>query len=278
MLFQIILFFPILFLPEMPSVTCEFEGQVGNQMFEIAAAVAYGLDHGCNPVFPKISKATSGKSNRKYFFHRINTSSTSGSFSWVDCDQNLLVPYYAYSELPYQPGVNVRLRGYYQNERYFAHHAKEIRALFAPSPKILRDIQKKYPHFLDAETVAIHVRTFIPDGRDPNESTNWNYYLRALEEFPDDFTFLIFSDSLSWTKAHFPKTEKQLHFIEGNPYYIDFYLMSLCKHQIVSPESTFSWWAAWLNDHPGKKVVVPHHWHGFAGEDAFPEGWIRVPY
>lgn len=36
----------------------------------------------------------------------------------------------------------------------------------------------------------------------------------------------------------------------------EFYLMSLCKHNITA-SSTFSSWAAWLNHNPNKKVFVP---------------------
>lgn len=265
-------FFFVLFLPEKPKVTCEFQGQMGNQMFEIAAAVAYGLDHDCDPVFPEIGAAQNGKFNRKYFFQRLNTSSIRNTFTWFDAVQ--MGPYYAFATLPFKPGCNVRLHGYYQHEKYFAHRSEEIRKLFAPSSKTVKYIQKKYGSILTDETVAVHIRTFITDGREPAE--NWSYVLRALDEFSNDCRFIIFSDRPNWVKERFPQTKKKLFFVEGEPSYIDFYLMSFCRHQVVSPESTFSWWAAWLNKNPDKKVIVPDHWHGYRGADAFPEGWIRI--
>jgi len=59
--------------------------------------------------------------------------------------------------------------------------------------------------------------------------------------------------------------------------------MSLCKHNII-PNSTFSWWAAWLNEHPEKVVVTPNRWFNDESMntkallDTIPDDWIRVDF
>ncbi len=265
---------------EKPSVTCQFMGQLGNQMFQIATVVAYAWDHDCEACFPNIYSAENGELNQRHIFHRLSTSPLSATLPVHFYDQSQVTDYYLYAPIPHEPNRHTYLQGFFQNEKYFVHHKERIRALFAPSSKILCQIEKKYGHHLQKPTVAVHVRTFIPDGRDPNEvgigGASWNYYLRALGQFSEDHLFLIFSDSLAWTRMAFPQTNRNLIFIQGEPHYIDFYLMSLCQHQIISPESTFSWWAAWLNSNPHKKVIAPDHWHGYTGEDAFPSDWVRV--
>ncbi len=64
---------------------------------------------------------------------------------------------------------------------------------------------------------------------------------------------------------------------------IDMQLMSLCDHQIIS-NSTYSWWAAWINNNQNKVVVSPYKW--FNREDynesamihTIPEQWVKIKF
>lgn len=70
-------------------------------------------------------------------------------------------------------------------------------------------------------------------------------------------------------------------FIEGEPNYIDLFILSLCKHQIIS-SSSFGWWAAWLNRNPEKIVIRPQEWvnprwHSERPvKDVWPQRWKVV--
>ncbi len=273
LLFKRVKFILLCASPLFSYVTANIQGQLGNQMFQVAAATAYAIDHQCDALFPALKTAINADLNLRYIFHRVNTHALPR--------EPILFKEKAYdvfTQIPFADGVDLCIDGYFQFEKYFAHHADKIRALFAPTEDIVQEIERKYGDLLRKDTVAIHVRTFFPDSIDPNQGigrTNWDYYLEAMEEFPKDFTFLIFSDAPGWVREHFPKVRKNIYFIDNNPHYLDFYLMSLCKHQVVSPRSTFSWWAAWLNPNPEKIVVRANF--GDIPDESFPPSWKTVP-
>ena len=103
------------------------------------------------------------------------------------------------------------------------------------------------------------------------------YFQKAISLFSQDALFVVFSNDINWCKTNLQGLAKNLIFIENEPYYHDFYLMSLCKHQIIS-NSSFSWWAAYLNRNPDKIVIAPINWFtkasGFHSKDLFPDEWI----
>lgn len=261
-------------------VTCKWCGELGNQMFEAAAVLAYARDHNYEAVFPSFDTAAGGEVNYRHVFFRLNVLPPEHTISFID--HHGTIPNYV--PVIYEPGKNIRIVSHNQNERYFAHQKEYIQEMFAPSAEILGYIADKYGDLgtlFKEPTVGIHVRTFIPANRNPEiqgfDGATWDYFIKAIEYFPEDYNFLVFTDHPMWTKQHFPRTKRKITFIEGNPYYIDLYFMSLCHHQVVSPGSTFSWWAGWLNRNPDKVVIVPHYWQlGYAEEDAFPPDWIRI--
>jgi hypothetical protein len=91
----------------------------------------------------------------------------------------------------------------------------------------------------------------------------------------------VFSDDIEWCR-------ESLHlaadtFFVGSEYSGSrneghFELMRACRHFII-PNSTYSWWAAWLSPNPTKIVIAPKKW--FAGQtsetdEIVPKSWIRI--
>jgi hypothetical protein len=256
-------------------VTAQLIGQLGNQMFQIAAAVGYALDHGYQYRFPSLIDAIYGGLNYVFVFHRLNIDPFPTN---VDFYHHFELDHMMHEPISSGSQNNVCLHGYFPHEKYFLKHSNVIKELFSPTEDLMNKIFKKYGDLLSRSPVAIHVRTFLPDHIDPTNGigrTKWQYYINALQMFPEESIFLVFSDDMEWTKNHFPMIRKNIFFVENNPHYFDFYLMSACNHQIVAPHSTFSWWAAWLNQNPDKIVIVPENL-GVAGDSNFPTNWIRI--
>lgn len=106
------------------------------------------------------------------------------------------------------------------------------------------------------------------------------YYERSvkyIKERVSDPHFFIFSDDINWVKDNLKLTEcTYVDHNKGTDSYIDMYLMSLCKHNIIA-NSTFSWWGGWLNKNSEKIVIMPEKWiNREACYGIFPENWIKL--
>lgn len=242
-----------------PIVSCRVQGQFGNQLFQIATTLAYAWDNKAKPIFPELNRNDCNQPyNRENFFFRLNTSLNKKPFL-----HTYVEPIWHSSEpIPYKP--DQFLVGYFQSWKHFHHHRNRLIGVFKPSSTRLISIQQKYSSILtDSKTVAIHVRTFNKALHDSGEFPflGMEYYERAMNLFPNDYTFVIFSDRINWCKQHFSKMfkDKNLIFIEGNDHITDFILMSMMRNQILA-NSSFSWWSAYLNTNSKKIVVVPQYW------------------
>ena len=56
-------------------------------------------------------------------------------------------------------------------------------------------------------------------------------------------------------------------------------IMSMCKHNIIA-NSTYSWWAAWLNNNKEKIVIVPPVWSKAVPDtsEIVPTNWKIINY
>lgn len=150
---------------------------------------------------------------------------------------------------------------YLQDEAYFKDCADEIRARFS-------DDIGQLPY------VSIHVRRGDYVGNPFYvDLAMTGYYIDAINHFPND-KFIVFSDDIDFAKFYF---EGDKFTFDDSPDEIEaFNKMASCKHNIIA-NSSFSWWAAWLNPNPDKKVIAPKAWHTDEVERTkIPETWIKI--
>ena len=189
------------------------------------------------------------------------------------------------------------LEGFWQTEKYFLPIEKDIRRLFTFRPT-LSEKSAAVQSALQAQQAAvlsasIHVRRgdFLYT-KTLNVCTE-TYYNNAIEYAVKKHaasTFYIFSDDIPWCRKHLYFCGAHAVFIDwntGNDSWQDMALMSMCRCNIIA-NSSFSWWAAWLNNASDKTVLAPAIWnrrqleyvdryYGYDYSDIVPESWIRIP-
>lgn len=184
---------------------------------------------------------------------------------------------------------NITMSGYFQNENYFKDIVKVLRNDFTFKNPLIDNNLKVSDKIASSQSVAIHIRR--GDYLSQNSQSNFitldkAYYENAIRFIISQIKnpeFFVFSEDFEWIKENLNFENYPVTFIDwnkGKNSYIDMQLMSLCKHNIIA-NSSFSWWAAWLNINQDKIVIAPDRW--FQDEqknklldDFYPEGWKRI--
>lgn len=182
----------------------------------------------------------------------------------------------------------VYLTGFFQSEKYFADVKEEVRRRLTFSERVKAGLPESGREILTrieaGPSVSVHVRR----GDYLHASHNGmyegictlDYYRKAMAQIREkepEAVFFLFSNDMEWTKEHL--TGPDCVPVEGGSEekgYLDLYLMSRCRHNIIA-NSSFSWWGAWLNDNPEKQVIAPARWiNGRECRDIYTEGMIRI--
>lgn len=166
------------------------------------------------------------------------------------------------------------IAGYFNSWKYFENIKEEVRKIFT-FPEILESDKENFEilnKIKSSESISIHVRRgdYVGSNLDV---CDLDYYKRAVDKVLDELikrniidnniNFFIFSDDIEWCRENFQFINNhKVWYINSNKWqnsYKDMQLMSECKHNII-PNSTFSWWGAWLNKNENKIVIVPEYW------------------
>ena len=168
-------------------------------------------------------------------------------------------------------GPDAYLDGYWQSERYFAPVAERLRREFRlrQTPDVTAALAQAAAWRQDATgpLVAVHVRRgdlvpVVKDGQlvlNHGPPTSAAFVREAMAMFPADSRFVVVTDFADrpWCRAHLGGPD--VVYFDGTSDVADFAMLRACDHNVIA-NSTFSWWAAWLNESPDKRVVVPSPW------------------
>lgn len=250
----------------------QFIGRLGNNMFQIAAAIGYARKHNVGWAIRKgyVERGFNVNQVDRFFPHLPGFD---GQFRGYD------EPTYDYKEIPFHP-QGVRLVGFWQSIKYFEHCQDEVRDTFR-----LKHIDgyKDY--------VSIHVRR----GDYTQHSGSFppvtiEYLQQALKIFTDKGynKFIVFSDDQLWCRANLVSyiDGVQFTFAENQNEFQDLCMMASCEHNIIA-NSSFSWMAAFCNKNQDKIIVSPSqegfNWYGSGAgvknpKTLVPDNWIQIKF
>lgn len=261
-------------------VTCRLKGGIGNLMFQIAGLEYFAFKNNFETFYYNMDKRFNMLKEKKGWSHSFNYVKMFENFNWPAKKipkgfRRIVLPF---TYQPIQIVDNVYYDAFFQSEKFFPDR-NFILKLFEPS-NFIKEKLKKYEYLKEFKTIAIHVRRgdFVKLKHIHPPQTK-EYYLNAIkkiETFNNIDKYVIFSDDIKWCKNTFD-INKSI-FIENEKDYVEIFLQSQCNHNIIS-NSSFSWWGAYLNINPSKKVIAPKIW--FLGDkynpkDIVPDSWLKM--
>ncbi|MCB0506795.1 MAG: alpha-1,2-fucosyltransferase [Chitinophagales bacterium] len=281
-------------------------GGLGNQLFQYAAArhLAYLNNSELFVDTTFLEEQIENTTLRPYGLNAFNVSSTIAdekilknfrgpSFSFDARMATKILSYgnlnkykfddYGFDEELLKQRGNYYIRGYFQSHKYFMaieqiiRKELEIKQAFLPKDlDLINQIQNEH-------SVSIHIRRgdYIRNlaSMEAHGLCSKDYYVKSIkhikETLGEHLHFFIFTDDAAWVKKEM-QWDINSTLIEKKSTIEDFYYMQSCKHNIIA-NSTFSWWAAWLNKNEHKIVIMPKHWSNNVlseSADLVPKNWI----
>lgn len=282
------------------SIIIKLQGGLGNQLFQFAfgEALAYKIKQpiyfdltsfdnnkiilGLNKFNIELTGASDKTINRFFTFKsRLFNKYIPDSFlnkHFVHFEKS-----HQFYNVPFKLNGMSYYLGYWQSEKYFSNISLSLReqvTLRTPlfDSNLLTTIKEH-------NTVAIHFRRgdyLKPEVQKVHGLLVIQYYYQAIQIISDkipEATFIVFSDDPNWVKLNLELPCNWIY-ADTNNHYTDeetLMLMSLCKHQIIA-NSTYSWWAAWLNSNPNKQIIAPKNWfaNDTPSQSVLPDSWIVI--
>ena len=170
---------------------------------------------------------------------------------------------------------NCIYNGFVQSEQYFSDLNESIKDIFKIKKKYINEFQLKYGKYfnLDKKSIVVHLR------RGDYNETGWvlplSYYQSAFECINDisKYNIIFVSDDIEFVKEKFTQFSAAVFICDSE--IIDFQIIKNADIAIIA-NSSFSWWAAYLNEKTDKVIYAPKNWLGFKENKEHPVGIMSV--
>jgi hypothetical protein len=272
-------------------------GGLGNQLFQIFTTIAYAIKSQQTFKFYNIDILESSCTTRHTYWNSFLKNLKPFLTRNFPAMERIIEKKFTYTDIPIDDltNKNVCLLGYFQSYKYFEEYTHTICKIIK-----LEDLRKQildksgYSSEQLANTISLHFR--IGDYKklqDDHPILKYSYYENALlyiqnstvkekivlyfceDSDLEDVMKIIEILKKKFYKYTFIRADNQLEDWE------QMILMSSCRYNVIA-NSTFSWWAAYLNNHSKKVVLYPSAWFGpnksHDTKDLFPSTFIRLSH
>lgn len=158
--------------------------------------------------------------------------------------------------------------GYWQSEKFFPGMRERLCNEFQLAKPLSVESERVASRICASNSAAIHVRRgdYItnPSASQIYENLPIEYYEQCLEQWAagqDNCEVFVFSNDIAWCQEHI-NLRWPITWVDHNTNetaHEDLFLMSQAAC-CVTANSTFSWWAGWLNQRTGHTVFAPKRW------------------
>lgn len=249
-------------------VICESIGQLGNQMFEYAAAATYAFKH--NKKIAMV-KNCPDKNGDVYCYFRLNEVFPDIRIDLLlENEEELREVFYREEDVCFVPefysinynslldfdeygAPNVYIQGFRQSAKYLDR--KLCQKIFKFDADLVDRLREKYGDLSNVVSINVRRQDYA---REDNifKSPSKEWIEKCISLFPGH-KFLFTSDDISWCKENFVGDE--FIFSDEPGVLEDLCLASLCKHNVIS-NGTFGWWGAFLNQNEGQTTLYNSPW------------------
>lgn len=283
------------------SVVLWLFSRLGDQLFMIFTACALAIEN--NVDYKIISYKFKAMDNNRVYWNSIFSPCVPNLYHDLKKDISMYDKNPVYIEessdfkmIPYEPGTNNIIKGYFQSYKYFDKYCDKICDMFNINNKRMA-LKIKYSHLFTKKLVVIHiVSSEYVSIQDRYCIKKPQYYIHAISSLIRDikdvknYNFAVFYTSID--KDHVFKymtvfktiIKPSITFIdvpEGITEWEKMLLMSSGDHFILA-NSSISWFAAYLSETRDKIVYYPRKWFSNIStrhsSDMFPPSWKPIDF
>ena len=276
-------------------IVTRIDGGLGNQMFQYAfglylakkhqtelaldlSSYRTGPQHGYmldrfRIAAEPLSDSSAGRIPRRY---RVEKAAADG-FTFSDRLPDWLCPSvlrrvkerpFGFNEKYLRTSDNSYLVGYWQSEKFFPGLRAALLEQFVPASNLSSASQRVIERMRSTASISLHIRrgdyVTNPATSGIYEQLSLEYYRNCLDRFAmqhHDVEVFVFSNDLAWCQQHL-QLPFPTHFVDHvapRDAFEDLLMMSQAKGNVIA-NSTFSWWAAYLNDRSDRVTFAPDRW------------------